>query len=66
MFAGPMQDAADTAVSTCNRARAANEFEAVSFIEIDCVNAFKALMARGSPRLRSALVAAALSETVAA
>jgi hypothetical protein len=59
-----MQAATEAALAMRDELLAEGQCESVSFVEIDCVNAFRVLMARGSSRLRSALVTAALSHAV--
>jgi hypothetical protein len=45
-----------------NDLRATGQYEALALLEIDCVDAVKVLLRRGSTRLRVAIAAAALDQ----
>ena len=61
MTAGPIERSAAVTLDVRAEMFAAGHLEHVSLVEIDAVSAFRRLLANGSPRLRQALIEAALS-----
>ena len=60
MGPGPMESSAAAALEMRDELCAAGQLEDLAFVEIDVVYAFRKLMRDGSPKLRQALVNAAL------
>ena len=59
---GPAEDAIIMALQVRDDFYASKEFEALEAVESDVASAFRRAMRHGSPRLRSALVSAALNQ----
>ena len=60
MVTGPMEQSAAAVLDMRGELHAAGQLEHLAFVEIDAVDAFSRLLRDGSPKLRQALVSAAL------